>query len=93
LEIEGDRVTSFWEKPEDDGGWINGGFFLMSPKVGALIEGDSTIWERSPLETLARDDQLRAFLHPGFWQPMDTLRDKTFLEEEWASGHAKWKTW
>jgi glucose-1-phosphate cytidylyltransferase len=93
LDIEGDRVLSFQEKPEDDGGWINGGFFLMSPKVGALIEGDSTIWERSPLESLARNDQLRAFQHPGFWHPMDTLRDKTFLEEEWASGKAKWKTW
>lgn len=93
LGIQGDRVTSFWEKPEDDGGWINGGFFLMSPEVGALLEGDSTIWERTPLETLARQDQLRAFLHHGFWQPMDTLRDKIFLEEQWASGHAQWKTW
>jgi glucose-1-phosphate cytidylyltransferase len=93
LDIEGDKVMSFQEKPDDDGGWINGGFFLMSPKVGDLIEGDSTIWERSPLETLARADQLRAFQHHGFWHPMDSLRDKTFLEEEWASGRAKWKTW
>ena len=93
LDIEGDVVRSFEEKPEDDGGWINGGFFLMSPKVGGLIEGDSTIWERSPLETLAKTDQLRAFQHHGFWQPMDTIRDKTLLEDEWASGRAKWKTW
>jgi len=93
LDIQGDKVMSFEEKPDDDGGWINGGFFLMSPKVGDLIEDDSTIWERSPLETLARADQLRAFQHHGFWHPMDSLRDKTFLEEEWASGRAEWKTW
>lgn len=93
LDIEGDVVRSFAEKPEDDGGWINGGFFLMSPKVGELIDGDSTIWERHPLETLAQTDQLRAFHHHGFWHPMDTVRDKTYLEEEWASGRAKWKTW
>jgi glucose-1-phosphate cytidylyltransferase len=93
LDIDGDVVRSFEEKPDDDGGWINGGFFLMSPRVGDLIDGDSTIWERYPLETLARTDQLRAFQHHGFWQPMDTIRDKTHLEEEWASGRAKWKTW
>jgi glucose-1-phosphate cytidylyltransferase len=93
LDIEGDKVMSFQEKPEDDGGWINGGFFLLSPSVGDLIEDDQTIWERAPLETLARNDQLRAFQHHGFWHPMDTIRDKTFLEEEWASGRAKWKSW
>jgi glucose-1-phosphate cytidylyltransferase len=93
LDIEGDKVLSFQEKPEDEGGWINGGFFLMSPKVGELIAGDDTIWERQPLETLARTDQLRAFQHHGFWHPMDTVRDKTYLEEEWGSGRAKWKTW
>lgn len=93
LGIRGDRVVSFQEKPEGDGGWINGGFFLMSPEVGDLIEGDSTTWEQGPLETLAREDRLRAFLHHGFWQPMDTLRDKLALEEEWAAGRARWKTW
>jgi glucose-1-phosphate cytidylyltransferase len=93
LELDGDLVTSFAEKPEDDGGWINGGFFLMSPKVGELIEDDFTIWERDPLEILARERQLRAFQHHGFWHPMDTVRDKTYLEEEWTSGRAKWKTW
>lgn len=93
LSIEGDRVVSFREKPDDDGGWINGGFFLMSPRVGELIADDATVWEREPLEQLARNDQLRAFQHHGFWHPMDTLRDKTFLEEEWMSGRAKWKSW
>jgi glucose-1-phosphate cytidylyltransferase len=91
--VDGDKVLSFQEKPDDDGGWINGGFFLMSPGVGELIAGDATIWERQPLETLAVTDQLRAFQHRGFWHPMDTLRDKNFLEEEWASGRAKWKVW
>ena len=91
--IEGDRVTSFREKPEDDGGWINGGFFLLSPKVVDLIEGDATVWEREPMEALAKADAMRAYLHPGFWHPMDTMRDRTFLEEEWASGRAKWRTW
>jgi glucose-1-phosphate cytidylyltransferase len=93
LNIEDDRVVSFQEKPEDEGGWISGGFFLLSPQVGELITGDSTIWEREPLETLAGRDQLRAYHHSGFWQPMDTLSEKRFLEEEWASGRAKWKTW
>jgi glucose-1-phosphate cytidylyltransferase len=93
LTLDGDKVLTFKEKPEDDGGWVNGGFFLMSPKVGGLIEGDSTIWEREPLEQLASGDNLRAFYHQGFWHPMDTIRDKTYLEEEWASGRAKWKTW
>lgn len=93
LTLDGDRVLTFKEKPDDDGGWINGGFFLMSPKVGGLVEGDSTIWEREPLEQLAKGDNLHAFYHRGFWHPMDTVRDKTYLEEEWASGQAKWKTW
>jgi glucose-1-phosphate cytidylyltransferase len=91
ITIEGERVLSFQEKPVDDGGWINGGFFLLSPSVGGLIGGDDTIWEREPMETLARTDQLRAYVHHGFWHPMDTLRDRTFLEEQWASGKAKWK--
>ncbi|HEY3797685.1 MAG TPA: glucose-1-phosphate cytidylyltransferase [Caulobacteraceae bacterium] len=93
LTLEGDRVVDFQEKPDDEGGWINGGFFLMSPKVGGLIASDDTVWERGPLEALARHDQLRAFRHGGFWHPMDTLRDKTYLEGEWDSGRAKWKTW
>jgi glucose-1-phosphate cytidylyltransferase len=93
ITIDEDRVTSFREKPEDDGGWINGGFFLLSPAVGDLIEGDATVWEREPMESLARSDQLRAYVHSGFWHPMDTLRDRGFLEEEWNSGRAKWRKW
>jgi glucose-1-phosphate cytidylyltransferase len=93
LTIEDERVVSFAEKPEDEGGWINGGFFMLSPKVGSLIAGDSTIWEREPLEKLAQQGQLGAYVHHGFWHPMDTLRDKTFLEEQWQSGKAAWKTW
>jgi glucose-1-phosphate cytidylyltransferase len=91
--IDGDRVTAFAEKPDDDGGWINGGFFFLSPAVGDLVTDDSTIWEREPMETLARKDQLRAYAHRGFWHPMDTLRDRHFLEEEWASGRSPWKRW
>jgi glucose-1-phosphate cytidylyltransferase len=93
LTLDGDKVTGFQEKPVDQGGWINGGFFLLSPKVGERIAHDATIWEREPLESLARDDQLSAFVHRGFWQPMDTLRDKTSLEDRWANGRAEWKTW
>lgn len=92
LELKDQHVTKFLEKP-DDGGWINGGFFVLSPDVIDLIEGDHTIWEREPLEQLARSNQLQAFLHHGFWQPMDTLRDKTSLENLWASGQAPWKVW
>jgi glucose-1-phosphate cytidylyltransferase len=86
-------VTSFLEKPTGDGGWINGGFFVLSPKTLELVEGDETIWERKPLETLAQTGQLQAFRHPGFWQPMDTLRDKNHLEDLWQSGKAPWKAW
>jgi glucose-1-phosphate cytidylyltransferase len=93
LTLDGDAVTGFQEKPEDEGGWINGGFFLLSPEIAKRIPGDSTIWEREPMESLARDDQLRAFIHQGYWQPMDTLRDKNILEERWSSGQAEWKTW
>ncbi|MDB5595621.1 MAG: glucose-phosphate cytidylyltransferase [Hyphomicrobiales bacterium] len=93
ITIEGDKVVSFKEKPEDDGGWINGGFFLLSPKVADLIPGDETVWEREPMNWLAEHEQLRAFVHPGFWHPMDTLRDKMFLEEEWATGRPKWRVW
>jgi glucose-1-phosphate cytidylyltransferase len=87
-----DRVTGFTEKP-DDGGFINGGFFILSPKVLDRIEGDATVWERAPLEGLAASGELRAFAHSGFWQPMDTMREKEQLEEMWAGGKAPWKTW
>jgi glucose-1-phosphate cytidylyltransferase len=93
LEIRGDRVEAFIEKPHGDGGYINGGFFVLSPKVLDYIDGDETIWEREPLERLARDGQLGAFRHDGFWHPMDTLRDKRYLEQLWAAGNAPWKTW
>ena len=93
LNMEGHRIVSFQEKPHGDGGWINGGFFVLSPRVIEYIEGDNTLWERGPMERLARENQLNAWLHRGFWQPMDTLRDKNHLEELWASGQAPWKLW
>lgn len=93
LEMTGSSVTSFVEKPHGDGMYINGGFFVLNPSVIDLIEGDATIWERKPLESLANSDQLEAFKHDGFWQPMDTLRDKQNLEEMWQSGDAPWKVW
>ena len=93
LALQGSVVSGFIEKPKGDGGWINGGFFVLSPACLALIEGDASSWETKPLERLAADGQLRAFEHAGFWQPMDTLRDKTQLEQLWASGTAPWKMW
>ena len=93
LEIRQGRVASFQEKPLGEGSWINGGFFVLSPKVLDRIEGDHTVWEREPLESLARDGQLGAYCHEGFWQPMDTLREKQQLEAAWASGKAPWKVW
>lgn len=93
LDMDKHLITGFQEKPQGDGGWINGGFFILSPKVIDLIEGDSTIWERAPLEQLARNSQLAAYKHHGFWQPMDTLRDKNHLEELWQTGKAPWKVW
>ena len=93
MHVEEERVHAFVEKPHSDGGWINGGFFLLSPSVGTLIAGDDTIWEREPLEQLARSDQLRAYRHAGFWHPMDTLRERNSLEEQWASGRAPWRVW
>ncbi len=90
---EGGLVSSFREKPPEEGGRVNGGFFLLSPKVLDTIDGDSSIWEREPMEALVKQGQLAAFPHDGFWQPMDTLRDKTHLEELWAKGDAKWKVW
>ena len=93
LDFEGQKIRTFKEKPKGDGAMINGGFFVLSPEVIQLIEDDTTIWERGPLETLASQGQLAAFQHSGFWQPMDTLRDKVHLDELWASGHAPWKVW
>lgn len=93
LRYDGNKVTGFQEKPMGDGGWINGGFFVLSPKVGAYIEGDATVWEREPMERLAAEDQLSVHFHHGFWQPMDTLRDKRALEELWSAGRAPWKCW
>lgn len=93
LEIDDGRVVHFKEKPEGEGGLVNGGFFVLSPKVLNYIEGDDTIWEREPLERLSQDRQLHAFKHEGFWQPMDTLRDKAYLEGLWQSGKAPWKIW
>lgn len=86
-------VLSFQEKPKGDGAWINGGFFVLEPKVFDYIAADATIWEKEPLERLAGDRQLMAYAHNGFWQPMDTLRDKTHLEDLWKTGKAPWKTW
>lgn len=90
---EAGRVTAFQEKPPGDGGWVNGGFFVLSPRVLDYIAGDATTFEREPLERLAREGQLASFRHTGFWHPMDTLRDKLYLEQLWASGAAPWKTW
>jgi glucose-1-phosphate cytidylyltransferase len=90
---EGDQVTAFQEKPAGDGNWINGGFFVLDSKVIDCITGDATLFEREPMEGLARDGQLMAYKHDGFWQPMDTLRDKTQLEELWGTGKAPWKVW
>ena len=92
LDLDGNKINSFQEKPQGDGAWVNGGFFVLSPKVIDYIEGDSIMWERKPMEILAKEGQLLAFLHHGFWQPMDTLRDKVLLEELWQSGKAPWKT-
>ncbi|MBM4022862.1 MAG: glucose-1-phosphate cytidylyltransferase [Planctomycetes bacterium] len=93
LRIEAGVVREFTEKPRGDGGLINGGFFVLSPRVLDLIEGDRTSWENDPLVELARRDQLMAYEHRGFWQPMDTLRDKNQLEDLWAAGRAPWKVW
>ena len=90
---DGDVVEAFQEKPQGDGGWINGGFFVLQPQVFDYIDGDATVFEREPLENLARDRQLVAHKHVGFWKPMDTLRDKEQLEALWQSGRAPWKNW
>ncbi len=93
MRLEGDIVRHFQEKPAGEGGWINGGFFVLDSRVLPYIGGDDVLWEKEPMEHLAAEGQLAAFRHPGFWQPMDTLRDKNHLEELWASGRAPWKVW
>ena len=93
LDLQGDKVASFREKPNGDGGLINGGFFVLSPKVLSLIKDDQTMLEREPMERLAEEGQLGAFQHTGFWQSMDTLRDKNYLDELWSGGQAPWKVW
>ncbi len=93
IKFDGTRVTGFQEKPAGDGGWINGGFFVLSPKVGSYIDGDATVWEQEPMERLAADGQLSVRFHHGFWHPMDTLRDKRYLEGLWSKGKAPWKIW
>jgi glucose-1-phosphate cytidylyltransferase len=93
LRLDGDRVDDFSEKPIGDGGVINGGFFVLSPDVARYLDGDATIWEQAPLKGLAEDGELRAFEHRGFWQPMDTIRERQELEEHWAGGNAPWKVW
>jgi len=90
---EGDGVRGFTEKPKGDGAWINAGFFVLEPKIFDYIDGDATILEKEPLEDLANQGELRAFKHAGFWQPMDTLRDKKLMEDLWKSGSAPWKLW
>jgi len=93
LNLDGHQVEHFQEKPDGDGGWINGGYFVLEPSVIDLIDGDGCIWEQKPLNILASSGQLCAYFHHGFWQPMDTLRDRQKLEELWASGVAPWKVW
>ncbi len=93
LEIRGDKVVNFQEKPDGDGGWINGGFFVLEPGVLDYISGDDTIWEQAPLQAIASEKKLSAYFHHGFWHALDTLRDKNTLEKMWASGDAPWKVW
>lgn len=93
LDFKGNKIQSFQEKPQGDGTWINGGYFVLSPQVLSRIEGDSSVWEKYPMESLAQDGQLSAYPHVGFWRPMDTLRDKNALETMWSEGNAPWKAW
>ena len=86
-------MREFEEKPRGDGGWTNGGFFVLSPGVESYLDGDQTVWEQEPMRALARDGQLASYRHQGFWQAMDTLRDRNQLEQLWLSGHAPWATW
>ncbi|WP_278412614.1 glucose-1-phosphate cytidylyltransferase [Stutzerimonas kunmingensis] len=93
LDLQGEKVRGFQEKPLGDGGWINGGFFVLEPGIVDYIDGDESIWEQEPMRRLAEGGQLTAYLHRGFWQPMDTLRDRNLLEERWNNGQAEWKLW
>lgn len=93
IEMDGHRVIRFQEKPQGDGSWINGGYFVLSPKVIDYIADETTVWEKEPMEFLARDNQIDAYRHKGFWQPMDTQRDWSLLETMWKKGKAPWKTW
>jgi glucose-1-phosphate cytidylyltransferase len=93
MSVDGTRVVEFSEKPAGDGAWVNGGFFVLSPKVATYLDGDGTVWEDEPLRRLAADGQLSSYRHTGFWQPMDTLRDKLRLQALWESGSAPWKVW
>jgi glucose-1-phosphate cytidylyltransferase len=93
LEQDQTRVPTFREKPDGDGAWVNGGYFVLEPAVFDFIDGDATVWEQEPLQRLAHLNQLSAFRHTGFWQPMDTLRDKMYLEDLWKSGKPPWKVW
>jgi glucose-1-phosphate cytidylyltransferase len=93
LDLHANRIRSFQEKPQGDGGWVSGGFFVLSPAVLDYIDGDDTVWERAPMQRLANEGQMAAFLHRGFWQPMDTLRDRTHLEELWGGARAPWQVW
>jgi glucose-1-phosphate cytidylyltransferase len=93
LDLDGQRVREFEEKPRGDGGWTNGGFFVLSPGIGRYLEGDRTVWEQEPMRALAAEGQLASYRHAGFWQAMDTLRDRNHLEQLWSSGSAPWRTW
>ena len=93
LAFEDDEIVDFYEKPVTDDGWINGGFFVLEPEVLDYIDGDSTIWERDPIERLAKDGQLMGFRHNGFWSCMDTLKEKNMLDGLWSAGDAPWKIW
>jgi glucose-1-phosphate cytidylyltransferase len=93
LDVEGGRVREFEEKPRGDGGWTNGGFFVLSPEIGRYLEGDDTVWEQEPMRALAREEQLACYRHAGFWRAMDTMRDRNDLERLWRSGGAPWQIW
>ena len=93
IKTDKNKIVGFQEKPEGDGGWVNGGFFILSPKVIDYIADETTVWEASPMEKLAENGELSAYFHHGFWQPMDTLREKKYLEDLWKSGKAPWRTW
>lgn len=93
LDVQKNLITNFKEKPNDEGSWISGGFFVLSKSIFDLIDGDESVWEQGPMEKLASDGELAAYVHHGFWQPMDTLRDKVSLEKLWETGNAPWKVW